>query len=553
MTNATRIATALLIAFAARAERVSVAILATTDLHGNLYPVDYFTERPAARGLAKISTLVRQERARNPNTLLIDCGDTIQGTPLEYVHQRQTPPRGASVPDPMMLAMNRLVYDGMTLGNHEFNFGLANLQRARSDARFPWLSANTVLAPGSRAQPFAAYLIKSVAEVKIAVIGITTPAVPTWEKPENYAGYRFEPGVEALRGALAALQPEHPDVVVVAAHAGLEGGGDGENMVRRLVTVPGIDAVVFGHSHQEVAGERMGGVLVVQPRNWGMSLARVEFTLERTPGAAWRIADKTSELLRVTPQTAADPDILELARPYHEAAERYLSAPVARAPAALDGRIGRVSDNALVDAIHAVQLHYARADVSFASLFNARIAVAAGPVSVRQLAALYIYDNELYAIEGDGRMVKEALENAARYYLSCSGEACGQGPLINRKVIGYNSDTAQGVSYEIDLSKPEGARILNLRYKGEPLAADRKLRIAVNNYRAAGSAGYEMFKRGPIVWRASQDIRQLMIDYYTEKGALPTAPDGNWRIVPELARRTLEREALAETARPGPQ
>jgi 2',3'-cyclic-nucleotide 2'-phosphodiesterase / 3'-nucleotidase len=178
------------------------------------------------------------------------------------------------------------------------------------------------------------------------------------------------------------------------------------------------------------------------------------------------------------------------------------------------------------------------------------VRVPKGQVTVRQIAALYPYDNELYTIEGTGRMVKEALENAARYYLSCSGSRCGESPLINREVLGFNYDMAEGVEYEVDVTRPEGDRIRNLRFRGAPLAPATRLRIAINNYRAAGSAGYGMFKGAKIVWRSGEEIRDMMVRYYTERKALPDRTNGNWRVVPELARKTLEREALAEAERP---
>jgi 2',3'-cyclic-nucleotide 2'-phosphodiesterase/3'-nucleotidase len=176
-------------------------------------------------------------------------------------------------------------------------------------------------------------------------------------------------------------------------------------------------------------------------------------------------------------------------------------------------------------------------------MFNTRVNVPKGPLTVRQIASLYLYDNELYAIEGTGKMVKDALENSARYFLSCSGETCLKGPLTNSRIIGYNFDMAQGVSYEIDLTQPEGQRIRGLTWKGHPLQPDQKLRIALNNYRAGGAAGYSMFKEGKIVWRSSEDIRQLIIDYFTGQGTLPVKPDDNWRVVPPEARQTLERQA----------
>jgi len=184
-------------------ERVSVSVLATTDMHGFVYAYDYFTKRPAARGLAAAATLVEQVRRETNNTLLVDCGDTIQGSPLTSVYQLDRREGRTHAPEPMMLAMSRIGYDAMVVGNHEFNFGLESLAAARAGARFPWLSANTET-DGTLAA-FAPYLLKTVAGVKLAVIGITTPAIPQWEKPENIRGLSWLAPVDAVARALAAL------------------------------------------------------------------------------------------------------------------------------------------------------------------------------------------------------------------------------------------------------------------------------------------------------------------------------------------------------------
>ena len=539
---------AFVLASLASGAEVKIRLLATTDLHGNLFPYDYYTAQPAARGLAKIATLIQAARAENPNNLLIDCGDTIQGTPLEAVYQEYVETgKGAPPPqhDPMMLAMNVIGYDAMVVGNHEFNFGLKNLAAARADAHFPWISSNIVATPGASPRPFAPYFLKTVAGVKIAVIGITTPLIPTWEAEEHYRGYRFESGVDAAQRTVADLRErEHPDIVIVAAHAGLDGDAR-ENMVREIATdVPGIDAIVFGHSHQQLASLEIGDVLLMQPKNWGISLGEMDFVLERNETSGWKIVSKSSRLIPVMRDTPADPRTLEIGRPYHELAERYLSTPVAEAPVSLDSRLARVEDSALIDAIQQVQLFYSKADVSFASSFNSRVSVPQGPVTIRQIAALYVYENQLYVVEGNGKMVRDALENSARYYNSCASD-CSHGPLINPRVIGYNYDMAQGVDYEIDLTQPPGRRIRNLRWHGKPLDDNQPLRIAVNNYRAGGSAGYSMFHGAKIVWRSPDEIRDLVIQYYSDHKTLPAQPDNNWRVVPEAALRTLEREALA--------
>lgn len=551
----------VLLPAAAPAKQVTVTVLATTDLHGNLVPIDYFTGKPADRGLAKIATLIRAARLEAPNALLIDCGDTIQGTPLETVYQTYVSTghlplhlkfRGRALrQDPMMAAMNRLGYTAVVLGNHDFNFGLKNLNHARRDARFPWLSANTVAEPGAAVRPFDPYIVRTVDGVKVAIIGLTTPAVPEWEEPAHYEGYRFTDAQQAAQGAVAALRRDvHPDLVIAAVHAGLgrlerrhsPAAEPPENMVLDIATeVRGIDAIVFGHSHQQLAGDRVSDVLLVQPKNWGGSLARLDFTLDDSSGH-WRVVNKSSRLIPVRPETAADPEILSIAQPYHELAERFLNRPVAESPVDMDGRIARFEDTPLVDAIETVQLAYTGADVSFTALFYPGVTIHKGPVTVRQIAALYVYDNELFTIQGDGKMVKDALENSARFFRTCPDRACSHGPLVSHEAAGFNYDMAEGVDYEIDLTRPEGQRIVNLRWHGRPLDPNQQLRIAVNNYRAGGSAGYGMFHNAKVLWKSNTDIRTLIIEYYSIHHRLPARASGNWRIIPPAAVKVLERE-----------
>ena len=521
-----RIALLLLTAGLLAGQTTTVTLLATTDLHGNLVPVDYVTGRPAARGLAKLGTLIRAARAENQNTLLIDCGDTIQGTAFEGVYQAAVRGGKAAGGDPMMRAMSLLGYDSMTLGNHEFNVGLKNLQQARRDAKFPWLSANTQVAAGHGEAPFAPYLVKSVGGVKVAVIGITTPVIPQWEQAENLGGYRFGSPLAAVRSAVAKLRREEkPDLIVVAAHSGLgrnlqTGAAEetAENVVYELAEqAPEVDAIVYGHSHQQVEGRLVGKVLLVQPKNWGANLARLDFHLRRAADGRWEVASKESRLIPVTEQTAAAADLMALAKPYEEAAQRYLNTPVAQSAAELTGARGREEPTAVVEAIQRVQLFYAKADVSFTALFEPTVRIPKGEVTVRQIAALYPYDNQLLAIEGTGKMVKDALENAARFY-------------SDKSVFGFNYDMASGVEYEIDRSRTVGDRVGNLRWHGKPLEPETRLRIAVNNYRAGGSAGYGMFRDAKVLWRSGEEIRELVIRYYSERKTIPVDAPSNWKL-----------------------
>ncbi len=197
-------------------DRVHITILGTTDLHGNINPVDYYTDKPDNRGLAKIATLIKRARKEEPNLLLIDSGDTIQGSPLESFHNR----KNNQPPDPMMLVMNSLHYDLMTVGNHEYNFGLKVLEKARSEARFPWISANTY-ETGTNKTHYQPYVIREVAGVRIGILGLTTPGIPNWDNAPNYAGLEFrEPVSEAKKWIPLLRKKERADVVIIAMHMG---------------------------------------------------------------------------------------------------------------------------------------------------------------------------------------------------------------------------------------------------------------------------------------------------------------------------------------------
>src|ERR1035438_6236590 len=233
-------------------ERVTVTILATSDLHGYLMPFDYYANAPANRGLAKPATIIRKIRQDHPEALLIDCGDTIQGSPMEDLHSHAVqkylattdsgPGRGADPgPDPMIAAMNALDYDAMVVGNHEFNFGLATMLRAKKESEFPWLGANVTAAANAEEakaiheRNFEAarnsleervlipLIVNEINGVTVAVIGLTTPAVTSFEMPDNVAAYRFESALASAREWVKyARQRRQADVVIIAAHLGLE-------------------------------------------------------------------------------------------------------------------------------------------------------------------------------------------------------------------------------------------------------------------------------------------------------------------------------------------
>lgn len=518
-------------------DRVQITILGTTDLHGNINPIDYYTNKPDNRGIAKAATLIKRIRKEQPNVVLIDSGDTIQGSPLESFHGR----KNNAPPDPMMLVMNSLNYDAMTVGNHEYNFGLKVLEKARSEAKFPWLSANTYDTAKQQTH-YKPYIIKEVAGVKIGILGLTTPGIPNWDNPPNYAGLEFhEPLVEARKWVPILRDQEKVDVVVIAMHMGLEedlstgvaspGQVLHENEAILIAKeVPGVDVIFMGHTHRDVPSLYINGVLLTQANHWGRHLARADLYLQKT-GTGWRMYAKSARTLPTDDRVEPDPEVVKIAEPYDRETQAWLSREIGESPEELTARDARFRDTAILDLIQKVQLDAGKADVSMVASFNPAARIAKGPVSVRDIAGLYVYENTLAVLEVTGQQLKDALEHSAKYFKEyVPGKPASD--LVDDKIPAYNFDIAEGVTYDLDISKPIGQRIQNLRFHGQPLSMTRKLRLATNNYRVNGGGGYDMYKSAPVVYRSSEEIRELIIDWVAKNKKVPTKPNNNWRILP---------------------
>jgi 2',3'-cyclic-nucleotide 2'-phosphodiesterase (5'-nucleotidase family) len=529
--------TALPLAGQTTATRVQITILGTTDLHGNLYPVDYYTDKPDNRGLAKIATIIKRTRQENPNVVLVDSGDTIQGTPMQYYHNK----KNNQPPDPMMLAMSALQYDAMTVGNHEYNFGLKVLEKARSEAKFPWLSANTYN-KGTNETHYKPYVVKEVAGVRVGILGLTTPGVPTWENVPNYVGLEFhEPLNEAKKWVPVLRDKERADVVIIAMHMGLEedlktgeinpGQVGNENQAITIAKqVPGVDLIFMGHTHRDVPAVVINGVLLGQANHWGRHLARADFYLQND-GGKWRVYARAGRTIPVDDRVEADAELLKIGEPYHLETQAWLSRAIGESGAELTAAEARFRDSGILDLIQRVQLDAGKADVSMVAVFNPQARIAKGPVTVRDIAGLYVYENTLVVLEVTGQQLKDALEHSAKYFRTYEA---GKSPaeLVNDKIPAYNFDIAEGVTYELNISKPIGQRIEKLQFQGKPLAPTQKLRLATNNYRVNGGGGYTMYKGAPVVYRSGEEIRELIIDWVERNKTIPTEPTNNWKIVP---------------------
>jgi len=294
--------------------------------------------------------------------------------------------------------------------------------------------------------------------------------------------------------------------------------------------VPGVDVIFMGHTHRDVPSVYINGVLLTQANRWGSHLARADLYLQRA-GSGWRMYAKSARTIYADDRVEPDPDVVKLAEPYDQETQGWLSRVIGQSAEDLSARDARFRDTAILDLIQKVQLEAGKADVSMAASFNDQAHIAKGPVSVRDIAGLYVYENTLAVLEVTGQQLKDALEHSAKYFKPYEpGKQAGD--LVDEKIPAYNFDIAEGVTYDLDISKPIGQRIQNLRFRGQPLAPTRKLRLATNNYRVNGGGGYDMYKNATVVYRSSEEIRELIIDWVERNKTVPATPNNNWRIVP---------------------
>jgi 2',3'-cyclic-nucleotide 2'-phosphodiesterase (5'-nucleotidase family) len=518
------------------AQRAHVVILGTTDMHGRIFPIDYYTNKYDNVGIAKVATLVKEARKNDPDLLLVDSGDTIQGTPLEYFHNK----RNNTPPDPMMLSMNALHYDSMAVGNHEYNFGLKVLEKARSEAKFPWLSANTYN-KGTSTTHYQPYIVKETNGVRVGVLGLTTPGIPNWENVPNYEGLEFKETVsEAKKWVPILRDKEKVDVIVITMHMGLEedlrtgqtspSQVPNENAAIAIARqVPGVDVILMGHTHREVSSLVVNGVLLTQANRWASHVARVDVYLEKNNDGKWHVVAKQSRTIPVTEKTTIDTEIAQLGQPYDKETQDWLSRTIGESTEELTSQDCRFRDTAIIDLIQRVQMEAGKADVSMAACFNPQARIPKGPVTVRDIAGLYEYENTLVTLELTGQQLKDALEHSAAYFREYQpGKSLNE--LVDQRIPGYNFDMAQGVTYELDITKPFGQRIQNLKFKGQPLNPTQKLRVVTNNYRVNGGGGFTMYKDVPVAYRSSEEVRELIIDWVERHKTIPTQADNNWRI-----------------------
>ncbi|MDN3355644.1 5'-nucleotidase C-terminal domain-containing protein [Actinomadura sp. DC4] len=550
-------------------DSVTITIMGTSDIHSHAVNWDYYLDAAYSDkagnvvGLARVSSLVKQIRKDRgqDRTLLFDAGDTIQGTPLGFYYATVEPITTTGQIHPMARQMNALDYDAVALGNHEFNYGIPFLKKWISQMDAPVLGANAVHA-GTRTPAFVPYIIKKMhvpghPPIRVGLLGLTNPGVAIWDKANVSGKLDFLDLIETAKRWVPKIRARGVDVMVVSAHAGDSGlssyTGDipVENASAMVAEqVPGIDAILFGHAHidvpQRFVTNKVTGQTVVmsEPMCWGERLSVFDLTLTRDRGR-WKVTGKSATTVN-TNTVQEDPKLVALVKKQHDKVVAYVNTDVATSTETMSAAESCWKDTAILDYVNLVQTETVKKAiagtdnaslpvVSIAAPFNRAATFPAGQVTIKDIAGLYIYDNTLLGSILTGAQIKAYLEYSARYFKQVAADApVDPASWTNANNLpDYNYDQFSGVTYDIDIAKAEGSRILDLAYEGAPVADDQRFVVAVNNYRQSGGGGFPGITTAPVVYNAQVAIREAIVAYASEAKTIDPATFHveNWKLV----------------------
>ncbi|GIP47788.1 2',3'-cyclic-nucleotide 2'-phosphodiesterase [Paenibacillus sp. J53TS2] len=579
------------------AATVELRILETTDLHVNIVNYDYFADKPTDEyGLAKTATLIKQARSEAKNSLLIDNGDLIQGNPLgDYVATVDKLQEGET--HPVYKAMNLLGYDAGNFGNHEFNYGLDFLKTAVKGSNFPYVNANIYLDdkdqdPSNDKNAFTPYLIldKEVTDstgakhkLKVGIIGFVPPQILSWDKAHLEGKLVTKDIVETAKKFVPQMKKEGADLIIAVPHSGFEDIPQTplmENSVLYLSKVEGIDAILFGHAHKvfpdasfegktgvDLAKGTINGVPAVEPGYWGNNLGIIDLTLEKS-GDAWSVKNSKVAVKPIY-DTAnkkslvdADQTIWDAIKEDHEHTLEYVRGPVGKTSAPINSWFALIQDDPSIQIVTNAQKWYVEKHLqgteyegvpvlSAGAPFKAGgrqganyyTDIPAGDIAIKNVADLYLYSNTVNAVLVTGAELKEWLEWSAGQFNQIDPAKTEAQELVNYDFPTYNFDVIDGVTYQIDVTKPakydakggvlneKSSRIVNLSYNGKPIDPAQKFVVASNNYRASSSK-FANPDGKRIILASPDENRQVIIDYIRENGTINPTADGNWSLAP---------------------
>lgn len=536
---------------------VKLKIVETSDVHGNFYPYDFVRRQSSAGSLARVYTWVQQERRRfGDNLILLDNGDILQGQPSAYYYNY------IDTVSPHLTAemLNFMAYDAGNMGNHDIETGRAVFDRWTGDCRFPVLGAN-ILDTATGKTHLKPYVVLEREGVKIAVLGMITPAIPMWLSENLWPGLRFEDMETAARKWIPFIrEQEKPDVIIGLFHAGKNavwmGGKYRDNASVEVASrVPGFDVVLAGHDHAracfKVANEAGDSVLVVNPANNAVTVGDVEITLTLRGG---KVTDKLVEG-RLTDVGALEPspEFMQHFAGQYDAIQAFVSKKIGRFTQPISTRPAYFGPSAFVDLIHRLQLEIGKAEISLAAPLSFDARIEAGDIYVSDMFNLYKYENMLYTMSLSGKEIRGALEMS--YALWTNQMHSPGDPLLllrESSVSGaeertffqhpsYNFDSAAGIIYTVDVTRPAGQKVTILSMAdGTPFDENRMYKVAVNSYR--GNGGGELLTKGAgisqeelksrILFSTDKDLRYYLMQYIEQRQIVTPRSLDQWKFIP---------------------
>ncbi|MES5928445.1 bifunctional 2',3'-cyclic-nucleotide 2'-phosphodiesterase/3'-nucleotidase [Bacillus cereus group sp. MG9] len=578
---------------------VNLRILETSDIHVNLMNYDYYqTKTDNKVGLVQTATLVNKAREEAKNSVLFDDGDALQGTPLgDYVANKIKDQEKENSVDPnyvhpLYRVMNLMKYDVISLGNHEFNYGLDYLKSVIKKTKFPVINSNVYIDDHDGNdendkhyfdKPYHIFEKEVVDEsgqkqkVKIGVMGFVPPQVMNWDKANLEGKVKAKDIVDTAEKLVPEMKAQGADVIVALAHSGVDKSGRSpkmENASYYLTEVPGVDAVLMGHSHTEVK-DVFNGVPVVMPGVFGSNLGIIDMQLKKVNGK-WEVQKEQSKpQLRPiadskgNPLVESDQRLVNEIKDDHQATIDYVNTAVGKTTAPINSYFSLVQDDPSVQLVTNAQKWYVEKlfaengqyskykgipVLSAGAPFKAGgrngatyyTDIPAGTLAIKNVADLYVYPNTLYAVKVNGAQVKEWLEMSAGQFNQIDSKKTEEQPLVNIGYPTYNFDILDGLKYEIDVTQPakydkdgnvvngNTNRIVNMTYEGKPVADNQEFIVATNNYRGS-SQTFPGVSKGEVVYQSQDETRQIIVKYMQETPIIDPAADQNWTFKPIVA------------------
>jgi 2',3'-cyclic-nucleotide 2'-phosphodiesterase/3'-nucleotidase len=545
-------------------EKKSVTILQTTDLHGVILPYDFIEKKDMDVSLAGISTYVKKTRkGRNP-VILLDNGDNLQGQPAVYYYNfidTISPHLNAE-------AMNFLNYDAGTVGNHDIEAGHQVYDRLVIDYDFPLLAANAVEIKTGKPY-FDPFTIIEKNGIRVAVLGLITPSVPDWLPPELYSGIKFRDMLETAKDFMPEMMKENPDLVVGLFHSGWDEPGDeagegshyDENGVYAIaMNVPGFDIILCGHNHnvhnRKIVNSAGDTVMILEGGSRAGKIARADVTFSGNKANGRKQKRISGKIINVH-EYPSDPEFIGKFAEQKKELMEYVDKRIAVFEATVTSRDSYFGSSPFVDMIHSIQLEITKADVSFAAPLSFDVEIPKGPVTVGDMFKLYRFENMLYTMSMTGSEIKKYLEfsysewlNTMKgpddYLLKFRVGKDGKPILTNGEAWlrnqPYNFDSAAGIDYTVDVSKPEGKRVNIISFSnGDRFDMQETFKVALNSYRGNGGGGHLTAGAGitkkelpeRLINSTERDLRYYILEYLEAKESIRPTALNNWKILPE--------------------